>query len=55
MEVVLDNIDEKSLGEFMQFKMIEMMYLGELLNVNAFDQPNVESYKVETKRILSGG
>jgi glucose-6-phosphate isomerase len=52
MEVVLDGIDEFSIGAFLQFKMLEMMYLGQLLNVNSFDQPNVESYKIETKRLL---
>lgn len=52
MEVVLDAIDEESIGAYLQFKMLEMMYLGSLLNVNSFDQPNVESYKIETKRIL---
>lgn len=52
MEVVLDGINEQSLGSFLQFKMLEMMYLGKLLNVNSFDQPNVEDYKVETKRLL---
>jgi glucose-6-phosphate isomerase len=31
---------------------MEMMYLGYLLDVNPFDQPNVESCKKETKRIL---
>ncbi len=51
-EIVLDDISPKSLGEFMQFKMMEVMFLGELFNVNVFDQPNVESYKIETKRIL---
>lgn len=51
-EVVLDDISEKSLGEFLQFKMIEMMYLGKLMHVNPFDQPNVESYKIETKTLL---
>ena len=48
-------IPEKSayyLGQFMQIKMIEIMYLGFLLNVNPFDQPQVESYKKETKNIL---
>lgn len=54
MEVILPEISESSLGEFFQFKMLEIMYLGKLLNVNAFDQPNVESYKIETKRILQG-
>ena len=52
MEVILPDISEHSLGEFLQFKMIEMMYLGNLLRVNAFDQPNVESYKIATRRIL---
>lgn len=54
MEVVLENIDESSIGAYMQFKMLEMMYLGQLLNVNSFDQPNVEAYKIETKRVLEG-
>jgi len=53
MEVAFDSINEQSLGEFLQFKMLEMMYLGQLFNVNAFDQPHVELYKVETKRILN--
>ena len=35
-----------------KFKMLEMMYLGQLMNVNSFDQPNVELYKIETKKIL---
>ncbi len=52
IEIILESVTEKTLGEFMQFKMIEMMYLGKLLNVNTFDQPHVELYKVETKRIL---
>jgi glucose-6-phosphate isomerase len=54
MEVVLDALDEPSIGAYLQFKMLEMMYLGQLLNVNSFDQPNVESYKVETRQILEG-
>ncbi|MEO6509220.1 MAG: hypothetical protein ABIO02_04655 [Patescibacteria group bacterium] len=53
MEVALETINEQSLGEFLQFKMIEMMYLGKLLNVNTFDQPHVELYKTETKEILN--
>lgn len=53
-EVILERIDEHSIGAFLQFKMIEMMYLGRLMNVNTFDQPSVESYKVETKQILEG-
>jgi glucose-6-phosphate isomerase len=52
MEITLDALDEQSIGAFLQFKMLEMMYLGRLLNVNSFDQPSVESYKIETKRLL---
>ena len=53
MEVALSDISAESLGAFLQFKMIEMMYLGQLMEVNPFDQPQVELYKTETKRILS--
>lgn len=52
MEIILETVNEESLGYYMQFKMIEMMYLGKLLNVNTFDQPHVELYKVVTKKIL---
>lgn len=52
MEIVLDNITPYELGAFMQYKLMEMMYLGKLLNVNPFDQPHVELYKTETKRVL---
>jgi glucose-6-phosphate isomerase len=49
-------LPEKSayyIGQLMQIKMIEIMYLGFLLNVNPFDQPHVENYKKETKKILA--
>ncbi len=52
MTVLLPDISEHSLGMYLQWKMIEMMYLGKLFDVNAFDQPHVELYKKETKRIL---
>ncbi len=54
MEIGFEKLDEESLGEFIQFKMIEMMYLGHLMDVNTFDQPHVELYKIETKKILEG-
>lgn len=46
-------ISEYCLGQFMQWKMLETIYIGCLLNVNPFDQPEVELYKKETKRILN--
>ena len=41
-----------SLGLFMGMRMRETMYVANLLNLNAFDQPNVESYKIKTREIL---
>ena len=52
MEIIFDEINEYNMGSLMQFKMMEMMYLGNLMNLNTFNQPNVELYKTETKRIL---
>jgi glucose-6-phosphate isomerase len=52
VEVLLSRVDAHSMGEFMQFKMLEVMYLGHLMNVDAFDQPHVELYKTETQKIL---
>ena len=54
VELVLPDKSEYSIGQFLQMKMMEMMYLGYLLDVNPFDQPNVESYKSETRKILEG-
>lgn len=48
-------LPEKSafyIGMLMQIKMIEVMLLGYLLNINPFDQPEVERYKAETREIL---
>ena len=33
--------------------MMEIMYLGQLMNVNAFDQPAVEQYKQRTRELLA--
>jgi glucose-6-phosphate isomerase len=41
----LDKSSPRALGEFMQFKMMETMYLGDLMHVNAFDNPGVDAYK----------
>lgn len=52
-EVVLNEINEYELGAYMQYKMIEILYLAQLMNINAFDQPQVELYKTETRKILA--
>lgn len=41
-----------SIGLFMAMRMRETMYVAELMNLNAFDQPNVELYKNKTREIL---
>ncbi|MBI2633928.1 MAG: hypothetical protein HYW80_01300 [Parcubacteria group bacterium] len=54
VEIDLERISEEEIATFLQFKMLETIYLAKLLGVNAFDQPAVEDYKEETRRILSG-
>lgn len=49
----LNALDPKTLGAFLQAKMLEVMLFASLLGVNAFDQPAVELYKDEVKKILS--
>ncbi|MEI8103366.1 MAG: hypothetical protein WCG84_00470 [Candidatus Moraniibacteriota bacterium] len=53
MEVSLPEISAFTLGQYLQFRMLEMMYLAQLFNVNAFDQPNVEDYKSEMRKALN--
>ena len=50
---ILPEKSEFYIGQFMQIKMIEIIYLGFLFNINPFDQPNVELYKKETRNILT--
>lgn len=52
MEYEMDEVNEFELGAFLQFKMLEIMYLAFLMDLNAFDQPNVEDYKIVTKELL---
>lgn len=53
-EISLTDLDPESLGTLLQFMMCTVMHLARELNINAFDQPNVEEYKEATRRILSG-
>ncbi|EKD67151.1 MAG: hypothetical protein ACD_48C00575G0003, partial [uncultured bacterium] len=52
LSIELEAVSEKELGYYLQFRMVEMMYLAQLMHVNAFDQPAVEGYKAETKKRL---
>lgn len=53
---VLLTIPEKNpyyIGMLLQLHMLEMMYAGFLLRINPFDQPDVELYKQETRKLLN--
>jgi glucose-6-phosphate isomerase len=52
VEIRLPDKSAFSIGQLLQMKMMEIMYLGALFGVNPFNQPNVELYKQETRRIL---
>lgn len=41
-----------SLGEYLAFEMLTTIFLSSLLDVNPFDQPAVELYKIETRKLL---
>ncbi len=55
VRIELSQIDAGELGAFMALQIGVIMYLAQLLDVNAFDQPNVELYKKETRRLLQDG
>lgn len=50
--VTFDESLDYSLGLYMSMRMRETMYVAELLDVDAFNQPNVELYKDKTRAIL---
>ncbi len=51
-EIILQDKSEYSLGQFLQFKMFETLYLAKLMNINPFDQPAIELYKEEVKKLI---
>ncbi len=53
-ELELPDTSLETIGALLQFEMCMVMHLAHLLNINAFDQPNVEEYKQATRRILGG-
>ena len=49
---VIKKRDEKTLGELFSFFVLETILLSKLLNVNPYNQPEVELIKKETKNLL---
>jgi len=51
--VALKKITERELGAFMLYAMQETMLLASLLEVNPFDQPEVEGYKERAREVMT--
>ena len=49
---IIKKRDEKTLGELFAFFILETILLGKALNLNPYNQPAVESIKVNTFKIL---
>tara|TARA_B100001057_G_scaffold493690_1_gene588709 strand:+ start:2953 stop:4116 length:1164 start_codon:yes stop_codon:yes gene_type:complete len=49
---VINNRSEETLGELFTFFILETILLGKALNINPFNQPEVELIKKETNKIL---
>lgn len=50
--ILIQEINPRSLGELFVFFEISVAFLGEIFNINTFDQPGVERSKVITREIL---
>lgn len=53
--LALPALDAESLGCYLQAMMCSAAVMGELFDINAFDQPGVEAGKVNIKRLLGKG
>lgn len=53
--IELPKIDAESIGQLLQFWMLEVYFLGKLLGVNPFNQPGVERGKLLAKQKLTKG
>ena len=53
MAIELPEISAYYIGQLLQWKMLEIVYLGALFRINPFNQPQVELYKEETRKILA--
>jgi glucose-6-phosphate isomerase len=51
-ELLIDDLEEPSLGSLLAFFEFSCAVSGRLLGVNPFDQPGVEAYKVKLFRLL---
>ena len=52
-EFKIENVNEKSIGELFSYFIFETILVGEISNINPYDQPAVEQVKILTKKILN--
>ena len=51
--IIIEKLNAYSLGQLFAMAMYEIAFFGQMLNVNAFDQPGVEDGKKATLKMLS--
>ncbi len=51
--IEIEELNEDTIGQLLMFFMIEISFMGALLEVNTYNQPSVELIKVNIKNILS--
>lgn len=52
-QIMLPHNTLEAIAQYMMYSMLQTYILGTHWNLNVFDQPNVESYKIEAREILS--
>jgi|AntDeeMinimDraft_6_1070357.scaffolds.fasta_scaffold00621_6 glucose-6-phosphate isomerase len=45
VDIRIENFDTRTIGQLLMLEQLIVMYLGHLLNINTFNQPEVETYK----------
>lgn len=52
-ELILTDLTDETLGEFLYYCQLTTAVLGELMQVNAYNQPGVENQKLYTKTLIN--
>jgi len=52
-EIILPQIEERTLGELFQFLMLATVVEGRLIGINPYGQPGVEAYKRHMQQLLN--
>ena len=52
LNISVPSFDEKGFGELVYFFELACAVSAKLIGVNPFDQPGVEAYKIELRKIL---